>query len=1128
MNPATRSLILFLGIAFALPALALDPGEIPLAFEADRGQLAGDTRFLGRAAGLELAVSEHGVSACGPRPGCVRLSFAPGQAARAVRGERRLPGLTHYFVGADPSGWLRDVPTYGAVRLEQVYPGVDAVFYGAGALFEFDFEVAAGADPGPLAVEFGGARGLRVDGEGRLAVALGDDELILAAPFAYQDGPTGRSEVASAWRVIDATRAGFELAPHDGSRALVIDPVILGYSTSLGGSAAEFVNDLVVDVDGNVYVVGETRSDDFSGSGTVARDADAFVVKLSPDGRSIVYTTLLGGGAYDTALGLAVDAGGQAYLSGQTESADFPTPDGADTTLGTTGVDPDSDAFVARLDASGVLEYGTYFGGAELDGRFQGGIALSPSGVAYITSRVRSPGLATPGAYQDVCTDECAFVAGFDTTLTGPASRVYTSYVNGNLNEGGLRIGTDDAGSVYVVGFTGSDTGLVTAGQGFQSSTGDVNDRDHFLVKIDPAVSGPSALQYSTYIGGLGDSFEEAGLVVAGDGRVWVTGETESNSISDGFPSTAGSHQPLHGGNTDAYVMSIDTTQVGPASLLWSTYLGGTAGDGASGLSLDPDGNVWVAMTVGSTDFPLVGPLPQFPAPTGGAGGSTGVVARLTPDGSQLQLSTPVARAHRVAAGGAGVWVAGSTNDPAFPKVDAIPQSQIGLTEIFLARLDPDAGLRLDVTDTLDPAPLSRYTAIQYLITNQSAQAFDSVTLDASIPPAVDLEIAPECEFQGGRYLCSLLHPLEPGESAPLYFRVRSSVDTTVDVDALVAGTPVDLDPSDNADALSFDIGAAAGLPAASLKLADFDAVALKWDIGGFVQDTRSGVLGTPNGSLEEAASFMRFEGEIPLHVVELLGRGVVAFGYVERASWTPAPFDGSDLIGADFNTFADRVFAKVFVDGSVELWSAASGSPGTLIASGQVSLDPGKAFALEIDPADARVIYDGQVVAQGNPFTGFPAAAASNVGDDQVITIASADADFPAAAVINGIGDADGDGIADPVDVCPFAPNGIAQAATPGVGNQTDASGDGIGDACQCGDTSDDGRIDIDDLTALRAYLVDPVGAPLSQPALDKCNVIAPGVPCGVAQVVPLARATLPVPLPPGIAQVCPAAIGR
>jgi hypothetical protein len=368
-----------------------------------------------------------------------------------VTGAEELPGKSNYFIGNDPKKWRTDVPSYARVKYEGVYPGVDLVYYGnQGGQLEYDFVVAPGADPSQIKLSFAGANGMRVDAaSGDLVLKVGDDEVRFQKPVVYQPavaavydpqtrrpkvhalecgsllplcapqlaagfsggtdaGPSDAAPEASfrrgkrqqaaalqsglrpqmsrfdgAFVLASNNQVAFRVAGYDPERALVIDPV-LSYSTYLGGSSLDEANGIAVDSSGNAYVTGHTYSADFPTANPLQPSfggvSDVFVAKLNPAGSALVYSTYLGGSNWDVGLGIAVDAAGDAYVTGYTESTDFPTANPLQATCD--GCRPGYyDAFVAKLNAAGsALVYSTYLGGSNTDLGF--GIAVDSSGNA--------------------------------------------------------------------------------------------------------------------------------------------------------------------------------------------------------------------------------------------------------------------------------------------------------------------------------------------------------------------------------------------------------------------------------------------------------------------------------------------------------------------------------------------------------------------------------------------------------------------------------------------------------------------------------------------------------------------------------------------------------------------------
>jgi hypothetical protein len=267
-----------------------------------------------------------------------------GNATPSVIGEDPLPGKVNYFLGNVPSQWHSNISTFGKVEYQQVYPGIDMVYYGTGQQLEYDFLVAPGADPSVIRLSFTGADSVAVDGQGDMIGHAAGQDIIQHKPTVYQEVNGTRQEIPSQFVLLGTSsslpvtsrsppatpQVAFHLAPYDTSRPLVIDPV-LSYSTYLGGSGADLGNAIAVDqTTGDVLVTGSTSSTDFPTANPLqpnnAGSADAFVARLSADGSTLVCSTYLGGSGADLGNGIALDpTTGDALVTGQTDSSNFPT-----------------------------------------------------------------------------------------------------------------------------------------------------------------------------------------------------------------------------------------------------------------------------------------------------------------------------------------------------------------------------------------------------------------------------------------------------------------------------------------------------------------------------------------------------------------------------------------------------------------------------------------------------------------------------------------------------------------------------------------------------------------------------------------------------------------------------------
>ena len=535
-----------------------------------------------------------------------------------MEGQEELESKFNYFIGRDPNQWRTGVKQYARVKMEDVYPGIDMVYYGDQRKLEYDFFVKPGANPNAIRLKFGGMEIIHVDSRGSLILKTKSGELTFKVPAVYQDEKT---KVQGKFVKISRDEAGFEVPNYDRSKPLVIDPT-LAYSTYLGGSGDEAGIDIVVDALGNAYVTGTTDSPNFPATGGAFQTAfgggtsNAFVTKLNPTGSAVVYSTYLGGNAEDAGFSLAIDGAGNAYVTGLTDSPNFPITGGAYQTAFGGGA---SDAFVAKLNPTGsALVYSTYLGGSGDD---QGnGIAVDGGGNAYVTGISTGLFPTTGGAFQTVSGGvQSSFVAKLNPA---GSALLYSTYVDGTGNDMAENITVNAAGNAYIVGTTTSADFPVTPGA-YQMVFGGI--WDAFVAQLNP--SG-NALVYATYLGGTGN---DAGYGIALDaaGDACVIGSTSGN-----FPTTAGAYQTVFGGGPlDVFVAKLNPAG---SALVFSTYLGGSGDDMGGGLALDSTGNIYVAGET-SGNFPTTAGAYQTAF---GGGASDGFMAILNPLGTTLTYST--------------------------------------------------------------------------------------------------------------------------------------------------------------------------------------------------------------------------------------------------------------------------------------------------------------------------------------------------------------------------------------------------------------------------------------------------------------------------------------------------------
>jgi hypothetical protein len=683
-------------------------GRLPLHFEANEGQAGGDVKFLARGRGYTILLNSteavlllkkpeprperrNSITAkakmaarpdrgAAPTASVIRMHLVGANAGSGVAGHEPLPGKVNYFIGNDPAKWRTNVPTYAQVQYTDVYPGIDLVYYGNQRQLEYDFVVRPGADHRQIMLGFEGADRLEVDAQGDLVLYTAAGDIRQRKPVIYQDVEGVRKAIAGGYVLTDRHLVSFRVASYDANRPLVIDPV-LSYSTYLGGSGQDEAARIAVDAAGHAYVTGFAESANLPTTlgafqTTSGGATDAFVTKLNPAGSGLVYSTYLGGSSFEEGSGIAVDAAGNAYVTGSTYSADFPTTPGSyqPTLAG------DQDAFMTKLNSTGSgLLYSTYLGGSGPDvGR---GIVVDTAGSAYVTGDTSSTDFpTTPGAFQPAFDGlQDAFVIKLNPSGSALA---YSTYLGGSDGESSGLIAVDTAGSAYVTGTTRSADFPTTPGA-FQPAFGGV--QDAFVIKLTP--SG-SALVYSTYLGGSGTEVGW-GIAVDAAGNAYVTGATGSTN----FPTTSGAFQSTLAGVENAYVTKVAPTG---SALLYSTYLGGSSGESSYSIAVDMAGNAYVTGGTGSSDFPTTSGAFQ----TTLRGDQDVFVTKLDSTGSALVYSTYLGgsggdnEGHGIAVDAApnpNAYVVGVTSSPSFPTTMAALQTAFGggVSDAFVVKIGP-------------------------------------------------------------------------------------------------------------------------------------------------------------------------------------------------------------------------------------------------------------------------------------------------------------------------------------------------------------------------------------------------------------------------------------------------------
>jgi hypothetical protein len=696
---------------------------LPMSFEMNQGQTDRTVRFLARGQGYAiflkpsealLALQPAGQDARVPE----KAGMPPRQPYRALKmrieganlsapatGLHRLPGISNYFIGNDPSRWRTHIPTYEKVQFENVRPGVNLIYYGNQRQLEYDFVLSPGVRPESLRLSFEG-NDATVDEQGDLVFTSTDGKITFRRPLAYQcyKPDPGRKHFLSASYVLEGhNRVGFVVPDYDPREPLVIDPV-LNYSTYLGGNGGDAGNAIALDYLFDAFVTGSTASTSFPTSSpyqkTYGGDTDAFVTMVRYDGEAVIYSTYLGGNNFDVGNGIAVDTSGDAYVTGSTSSANFPI---SSSTVFQPTFGGNTDAFVAKLDPSGSqLLYSSYLGGGDVD--YGLGIALDQFGNTYVTGYTQSTNFPTVNPIQSGnAGNGDAFVAEVNPQAT---ELVYSTYLGGGSADSGQGIAVDLGGNAYVVGYTYS-TNFPTLNAYQDKNAGGVN---AFITKLN---KGGSAFVFSTYLGGSGDDRGWA-IAVDGDLNIYVAGSTLTPCApasttttmcnpTETFPTTPGAFQTLNTsqspGYSDVFVAKLNFPG---SALIYSTLLGGALTDSPAGIAVDSSGDAYVTGYTESNNFPTANAVQA--SYTGGTCGANpcpdAFITEVNPQGTALVYSTYLGGS--AANWGNGIaldnntppnaYVVGTTTSSDFPAIalayQSGPGNTTGLGQAFVSMLE--------------------------------------------------------------------------------------------------------------------------------------------------------------------------------------------------------------------------------------------------------------------------------------------------------------------------------------------------------------------------------------------------------------------------------------------------------
>ncbi len=691
-------------------------GALPLAFEANQGQTDPQVKYMARGNGytafltanetvFALSSSSQASIALNPKHGfggahqtasprtkdrtaAIHMQLVGENAQPQITAGSQLPGHSSYFIGNNRSQWHADVPQYARVSYRNVYPGVNMAFYGVQKQLEFDFILAPGASAAPIRFSISGAKRVATDHSGSLVMTSSAGDVLLHKPVAYQEKDGARESVDASFVLQANHQVRFELGNYDRSRELVIDPSV-SYATYLGGTLEDDAYGIAIDGSGNAYITGQTTSTNFPTIAGGHSTTNAGVFDAFVTKISADGTTLI----YSTYVGGSGEDSGNAIAVDASGNAFVAGGTGSTDFPHNGGFQTALagalDAFVFELNSGGtVLTYSTYLGGTGND--YASGIALDGSGDAYIVGSTFSSDFRTLNPIQPSLV---GVSNGFVTKLNSSGNAlVYSTYLGGGTGDFATAVAVDSSGNAYVTGATPNPSFPTTA-SAFQKTCGgngtcDGGLPDAFVTVINAAGSG---YVYSTFLGGEGID-QGLGIAVDATGDAYVTGLTQSPVH---FPLKS-PLQPTYGGSQDAFVTELNPSG---SALVYSTFLGGSLADAGTSIALDGSNNAYITGQTNSTNFPMASATQST---LGGA--NDAFVSEISASGAQVLFSTYLGGslnentntpgANLAAIGsiavdnaGANIYVTGNTASTNFPVTAGAKQTtNAGSNDVFVVK----------------------------------------------------------------------------------------------------------------------------------------------------------------------------------------------------------------------------------------------------------------------------------------------------------------------------------------------------------------------------------------------------------------------------------------------------------
>lgn len=576
-----------------------DFGNVPLYFIPNKGQTNKNVRFYARTSSYTLWITQEGIifdnvkwisspSVPSLERDYSRLMWLNAQKKCSIIPLEISKHHVNYYKGKDKSKWVKDIETYRGVLIKEIYNNIDLKIYGTQNRIEYDWIVKKGGNPLDILLKYDNVKNTAIDTQGNLSIKTEFCTLKHKKPVSYQQISTDKIPVHVIFERKGPNIYGFKIGAYSKEYPLVIDPLIdLEYATYLGGSNNEQYPRIAVDNSGQVYIVGNTYSDDFPVKtpyqATRSGNPSVFLTKLNATGTDLLFSTYFGGSQGEFFNAITLSPTGDVFIAGDTISSELPAINEAP--------GGESDGFIARFDTDGHFIQGRFLGGWDIDKIMD--IAMLNSEMIIVSGYTYSSNFPLKRWYQNTI---YGAYTGFITIMYTDLSHIdYSTFFGGNGEDLIARVVVDDSGFFYAYGRTNSTD--LPLEYPIQSQFGG-GMYDTFVTKFSQ--SG-LLLKYSSYIGGMGTDFT-SGAALDSTGSLYILGFTDNQT---GFP-LKNPYQSTLKGDFDFFICKINPDG---KSLGYSTFFGGSGADYHGDIDILENGFLIVTGSSNSTDFPLMNPL---------------------------------------------------------------------------------------------------------------------------------------------------------------------------------------------------------------------------------------------------------------------------------------------------------------------------------------------------------------------------------------------------------------------------------------------------------------------------------------------------------------------------------------